>query len=96
MLGNLRNWWNNQTLKKFEEKTKCMEKQYNNYYLFGQGNETVNGTLTLGENIADNGGVKEAYMAYGMLICKIELILFQTYAYYIVYLNSLLFLIKLF
>lgn len=59
--GNLVNWWKNETLKKFKKKTACMAKQYSKYMIDGSN---VNGDLTLGENIADNGGLRLAYDAY--------------------------------
>jgi endothelin-converting enzyme len=67
--GNLVNWWKNETDAKFEEKAMCFEYLYGNITvpeLFSIKNETVhiNGHLTVGENIADNGGMKMAYHAY--------------------------------
>ncbi|XP_069117689.1 endothelin-converting enzyme homolog isoform X2 [Argopecten irradians] len=59
--GNLRPWWNNQSVIKFKERAECIQNQYSQYKLNG---ENVNGKLTLGENIADNGGLKSAYHAY--------------------------------
>jgi len=60
--GNLRNWWTESDGKNFEKKTKALVAQYNAFSpLPGY---TVNGELTLGENIADNSGVAIAYKAY--------------------------------
>eukprot|EP00808_Paulinella_micropora_P029775 g6077.t1 len=59
--GNLQNWWSNSSRAAFDERATCIVQQYANYTLYGQH---VNGELTLGENIADNGGVKEAWLAY--------------------------------
>lgn len=59
--GNLRPWWNKAVIDRFEERTKCMVNQYSGYKL---NDENVRGKQTLGENIADNGGLKSAYHAY--------------------------------
>ncbi|KAM4651637.1 endothelin-converting enzyme 1 isoform 2-T2 [Discoglossus pictus] len=59
--GNLRPWWKNSSVEAFKEQTKCITEQYDNYTVNG---ESVNGKQTLGENIADNGGLKAAYRAY--------------------------------
>ncbi|XP_021083785.1 endothelin-converting enzyme 2 isoform X2 [Mesocricetus auratus] len=59
--GNLRPWWQNESLTAFQNHTACMEEQYNQYQVNG---ERLNGLQTLGENIADNGGLKAAYKAY--------------------------------
>lgn len=66
--GNLKQWWSNETLKHYQKKVACMIQQYSNYHLpeLGQ-NFTVNGINTQGENIADNGGIREAYRAYQRL-----------------------------
>ncbi|XP_068601189.1 endothelin-converting enzyme 2b [Brachionichthys hirsutus] len=59
--GNLRPWWQNSSLEAFRERTECMVDQYSRFHANG---EHVNGKQTLGENIADNGGLKAAYHAY--------------------------------
>ncbi|XP_041062819.1 endothelin-converting enzyme 1-like isoform X1 [Carcharodon carcharias] len=59
--GNLRSWWKNSSVEAFKHQTECMIEQYNNFTI---NNEQVNGKQTLGENIADNGGLKAAYHAY--------------------------------
>ncbi|XP_014239311.1 endothelin-converting enzyme homolog isoform X5 [Cimex lectularius] len=60
--GNMHQWWNNRTIEKFKEQTECVVKQYSNYEL--DSKKLNNGKQTLGENIADNGGLKAAYRAY--------------------------------
>lgn len=60
--GNLKSWWSEGVKKKFEAKTQCMVKQYGGYSPVA--GEHINGKLTLGENIADNGGLKIAYAAF--------------------------------
>ena len=60
--GNWRNWWDDKSKEEFEKKTECMVDQYNNFVFSVDGkNYTANGTNTIGENIADNGGVKIGY-----------------------------------
>lgn len=61
--GNLRPWWQNESLAAFRNHTACMEEQYNQYQVNG---ERLNGRQTLGENIADNGGLKAAYNVSGL------------------------------
>lgn len=56
--GNLRPWWQNSSVEAFRERTECMVDQYSQYLVNA---EHVNGKQTLGENIADNGGLKAAY-----------------------------------
>nr|WBW70064.1 venom protein [Lampona murina] len=69
--GSYRKWWSKSSWKIFEERMKCFEKQYNSYYV-SAADSKVNGTLTLGENIADNGGLKTAYYAYLSLLKRIH------------------------
>ncbi|EDM79702.1 Endothelin-converting enzyme 1 [Plesiocystis pacifica SIR-1] len=60
--GRLREWWEPQVSKAFEERVACVVSQYDAYTI--ESGAAVSGELTAGENIADIGGVKEAYMAY--------------------------------
>jgi len=59
--GNLSDWWTANDKKKFEERTSCVRDQYGSYVAIDD--IKVNGKLTLGENTADNGGMRIAYMA---------------------------------
>ncbi|XP_014666380.1 PREDICTED: endothelin-converting enzyme 1-like [Priapulus caudatus] len=59
--GNLKAWWNNDSIVNFKERTQCLVDQSATYLVNG---EPINGKQTLGENIADNGGLKSAYYAY--------------------------------
>lgn len=61
--GNLVDWWNEATKKAYLEKAKCIIEQYGNY-TEPNVKMNLNGINTQGENIADNGGIKEAYFAY--------------------------------
>ncbi len=59
--GNLRDWWTKEDKKEFDQRTKCVADQYSGYNAVDD--VKVNGKLTLGENVADNGGLRIAYMA---------------------------------
>ena len=61
--GNLVDWWDSETNDKYLKKADCLVKQYSSYSV-PELNLTLNGKQTLGENIADNGGIKQAYRAY--------------------------------
>ncbi len=60
--GNLREWWSAEDRQRFVAKTKVLVAQYSAFSPFA--GYTVNGELTLGENIADNSGLEIAYKAY--------------------------------
>jgi neprilysin len=62
-VGNLVDWWGEDTKSAFLEKARCIIEQYGNYTEPNVG-LNLNGINTQGENIADNGGIKEAYRAY--------------------------------
>ncbi len=64
--GNLKSWWTPADKKRFEAKAKKVEKQFNQYTV--AGGLKVNGKLTLGENIADLGGLSIAYDAYQLAL----------------------------
>ncbi|VDN35050.1 unnamed protein product [Cylicostephanus goldi] len=65
-IGNLREWWDADVKKKFTDRAQCIINQYGKIEVSrsekvpGTGLK-INGKLTQGENIADNGGVKQAY-----------------------------------
>ncbi len=60
--GNLNNWWTDEDRAAFEERTRVLVEQFNAFEpVEGM---TVNGELTLGENIGDLSGVAMAYRAY--------------------------------
>jgi putative endopeptidase len=64
--GNLNNWWTDADKTKFTALTQVMVDQYNKYKI--EDSLTINGELTLGENIADFAGLTMAYDAYMLSI----------------------------
>lgn len=60
--GNLKNWWTPEDEKKFKTKANQVVEQYNAFTVLDTLH--VNGKLTLGENIADLGGLNMAYEAF--------------------------------
>ncbi len=60
--GNLSNWWTAEDEKKFEERTGCLAAEYSEFTAVDD--VKVNGRLTLGENTADNGGLRLAFLAH--------------------------------
>jgi len=60
--GNVRDWWTAADAKRFDERASCVASQYSEYVVAGDTH--INGRLTLGENTADNGGLRLALMAY--------------------------------
>lgn len=60
--GNMTNWWTDEDTKKFDERTAVVRDQFFGYVAVDTIH--VNGQLTLGENIADLGGITMAYYAY--------------------------------
>ncbi len=59
--GDLRNWWTPADEAEFKKRTSCIADQYSQYIAVDDVH--VNGRLTLGENTADNGGVRISLMA---------------------------------
>ncbi len=59
--GNLRDWWSPQVAKEFDARARCIVEQYDGFEAVP--GVKVNGQLTLGENIADLGGLKLAWAA---------------------------------
>merc|ERR1711971_92082 len=69
--GNLVDWWEPETKKRYLEKAQCIIEQYGNYTVEVEGEVlNVNGITTQGENIADNGGIKETFRAYESVVRK--------------------------
>jgi len=68
--GNLVDWWHPETKKRYLKKAQCIISQYGNYTIKDLDNMQLNGINTQGENIADNGGIKEAYRAYNSWVSQ--------------------------
>lgn len=66
--GNFKEWWSKSDRKHFEKKSKVIEKQFDKYE--PTKGMRVNGKLTLGENIADLGGLVIAYQAFQKHLSK--------------------------
>jgi len=63
--GQRQDWWDTKSRDEFNKKIDCMIHQYDNFTLSADGKTyKVNGTATIDENIADNGGVLIAYRAF--------------------------------
>ena len=60
--GNLRDWWTGADATEFERRSSCISDQYSSYVAVDDVH--VNGKLTLGENVADLGGLILAYRAW--------------------------------
>lgn len=63
--GNLNEWWSPQVLEKYQEKTNKIRDLFSNFKV---NEKNVNGELTLGENIADLGGLNISYHAYNRYV----------------------------
>ena len=60
--GNLKDWWTPADAKSFEDRAQCIVDEYSGFTAIDE--VKLNGKLTLGENTADNGGLRIALMAY--------------------------------
>ncbi|XP_060648179.1 neprilysin-4 isoform X1 [Drosophila nasuta] len=61
--GNIHKWWTDASIHGFDERARCIISQYGNYTVDEVG-ISLNGESTQGENIADNGGLRQAFHAY--------------------------------
>jgi endothelin-converting enzyme/putative endopeptidase len=66
--GNLMNWWMPRDEEAFRERAACVASQYSDFSSLP--GVKLNGDLTLGENVADNGGVRIAYYALMELLAR--------------------------
>jgi putative endopeptidase len=62
--GNLRDWWTEKDAKEFERRASCIADEYSGFVAVKDPELKLNGRLTLGENTADNGGLRVAHMAF--------------------------------
>jgi putative endopeptidase len=60
--GNLRDWWTDEDGKEFVKRASCISDQYSTYTIIDE--VKINGKLTLGEDVADLGGLLLAYLAW--------------------------------
>ena len=60
-MGNLRDWWTARDAREFKKRSRCFVREYSDFTLVD--GIALNGRLTLDENIADNGGLRIAYLA---------------------------------
>ncbi|XP_047009364.1 neprilysin isoform X1 [Ictalurus punctatus] len=68
--GDLKDWWTSSSTQKFQELSKCIVDQYSSFSWDLANGQNLNGNNTLGENIADNGGIRQSYQAYQDYIKK--------------------------
>jgi putative endopeptidase len=66
--GNLKDWWTAEDTKAFNARTQCLVDEYDKFVAVDDVH--VRGKLTLGENTADNGGLRIALMALQDVIAK--------------------------
>jgi putative endopeptidase len=66
--GNVKNWFTPEDLAQFNERTKCVADEYSGFEV--APGQKLNGRLTLGENTADNGGIRIAFQALEATLLK--------------------------
>ena len=66
--GNVNKWWTDDDLAKFKTRTECEAKEYDGFEV--ASGQNLNGHLTLGENTADNGGIRIAFQALQSVLAK--------------------------
>jgi len=59
--GELHDWWHTESIDSFAQKSQCIGDVFSKYSIDGRH---VNGNYTLGEDIADSGGIKFSYQAF--------------------------------
>jgi putative endopeptidase len=68
--GNLKDWWTKEDAAEFTRRASCVSNQYSSYIAVGDVH--VNGKLTLGEDVADLGGLILAYRAWKKAVANID------------------------
>lgn len=68
--GSLTNWWTDEDRSAFEQRTGTLVEQFSSLSPSAAPEHTVNGELTLGENIGDLGGIGIAYQAYRLWLAS--------------------------
>ena len=66
--GDLKDWWTESDARAFEERARCLVDEYSSFTAVDD--VRLNGKLTLGENTADNGGLRIAFMALKDTLAK--------------------------
>jgi putative endopeptidase len=66
--GSVKNWFTKEDLAKFNERTSCIADEYSGFEV--APGQKINGRLTLGENSADNGGIRIAFRALQEVLAK--------------------------
>jgi putative endopeptidase len=66
--GNVRVWWSPEDLARFKQRTECVASEYDGFQV--APGQDLNGHLTLGENTADNGGLRIAFQALESVLAK--------------------------
>jgi len=69
--GNLKDWWTAENAKEFEQRTSCIADQYAQYVIVDD--IKINSRLTLGEDVADLGGLILAWMAWREATATVKL-----------------------
>ncbi|XP_062861037.1 neprilysin-like [Trichomycterus rosablanca] len=68
--GDLKDWWTPSSTQNFQELSKCIVDQYSGFSWDLANGQNLNGNNTLGENIADNGGIRQSFQAYQNYVRK--------------------------
>lgn len=73
--GNLTDWWTQADRVQFSKRAQCTAREYSSFVIpaiKGEATKHVKGKLTLGEDLADNGGLQTAYRAMHTTLAKTQ------------------------